>query len=59
MMWAESLYALDADCLAKIATILGRDDEARHFSEEYARIKQLVQTKLWNPNDGIYIAALA
>jgi len=49
-----SLYAADAECLAKIATILGKDDDARHFSEDYARIKQLVQRKLWNPADGIY-----
>ena len=53
-----SLYAADAEILAKIATILGKDDEARHFSEEYAHIKELVQTRLWNPADGIYESRL-
>lgn len=49
-----SLYALDAECLAKIAQILGKDSDAHQFSAEYARMKQQVQTKLWNPADGIY-----
>jgi len=49
-----SLYALDAECLAKIATILGSEQDAQRFAEEYARMKQRVQTKLWNPVDGIF-----
>ncbi|MCL5006500.1 MAG: hypothetical protein M1404_08180 [Acidobacteria bacterium] len=49
-----SLYALDAECLSKIALILGKDEDARRFSAEYAHMKQLVQAKLWNPADGIY-----
>lgn len=53
-----SLYAADAECLAKIASILGKDDEAKHFSDDYARMKQLVETKLWNPADGIYESRL-
>lgn len=53
-----SLYAADAECLAKIAMILGKDDEAQRFSEEYTHIKQLVETKLWNPADGIYESRL-
>jgi hypothetical protein len=53
-----SLYAADAECLAKIATILRKDAEAQQYSEEYSRIKRLVQTKLWNPADGIYESRL-
>jgi len=49
-----SLYTLDAECLSKIAAILGMEVDARHFADEYARMKQRVQTKLWNPADGIY-----
>ena len=49
-----SLYALDAECLAKVAIILGKEADARQFSEEYARMKKLVQSKLWNDTDGIY-----
>jgi hypothetical protein len=49
-----SLYAVDAECLSSIASLLGKDEDARQFSAEYTRIKQLVQEKLWNPEDGIY-----
>jgi hypothetical protein len=49
-----SLYALDAECLSKIALILGKDEDARQFSDQYASMKQRVQAKLWNPVDGIY-----
>ncbi len=49
-----SLYALSAECLSKIALVLGKDQDARHFSGEYTRIKQLMQEKLWNPAAGIY-----
>ena len=49
-----SLYALDAECLAKIAAILGKPDDSREFAAEYEHMKQLVRDKLWNEQDGIY-----
>lgn len=49
-----SLYALSAESLAKIAVILDKKQDAQHFSVEYSRIKQLMQEKLWNPAAGIY-----
>jgi hypothetical protein len=49
-----SLYTLDAECLAKIAAILGKDEDGRKFAAEYEHMKQLVQEKLWNEKDGIY-----
>jgi hypothetical protein len=49
-----SLYALDAECLSRIAGILGKDDDARTFLAEYERMKLLVREKLWNEQDGIY-----
>ena len=49
-----SLYALDAECLAKIAAILGKDDDAKAFHADYEHKKQLVREKLWNEQDGIY-----
>jgi hypothetical protein len=49
-----SLYSLDAECLAKIATILGKDDDAKKFTDEYDHRRQLIQQKLWNEKDGIY-----
>src|SRR5208337_3004256 len=49
-----SLYALDAECLAKIAAILGREEDSRKFAAEYEHMKQLVRAGLWNEKDGIY-----
>ena len=49
-----SLYTLDAECLQKIAAILGKDDDAKKFADEYENMKQLVREKLWNESDGIY-----
>ncbi|MGD0325776.1 MAG: trehalase family glycosidase [Terriglobia bacterium] len=49
-----SLYALDAECLSKIAALLGQEDDAKKFAAEYEHMKQLVREKLWNEQDGIY-----
>jgi len=49
-----SLYALDAECLAKLAATLGQEDDSRRFSAEYERMKGLIREKLWNEQDGIY-----
>ncbi len=49
-----SLYTLDAECLAKIAVILGKNEDSRKFAAEYEHMKQLVRQKLWNEKDGIY-----
>jgi len=49
-----SLYTLDAECLAKIAAILGKDEDSRKFAAEYEHMKQLVREELWNEKDGIY-----
>jgi hypothetical protein len=49
-----SLYTLDAECLAKIAALLGKDEDSRKFTAEYEHMKQLVREKLWNEKDGIY-----
>ena len=53
-MGLNSLYTLDAECLAKIAAILGKDEDSRKFAAEYEHMKQLVRQKLWNEKDGIY-----
>jgi hypothetical protein len=49
-----ALYALDAECLAGIAAILGKDDDAKQFNADCARVKQTVREKLWNDQDGIF-----
>ncbi|PYT29544.1 MAG: hypothetical protein DMG57_11250 [Acidobacteria bacterium] len=49
-----SLYALDAECLASIARILEKNGDATKFLAEYEHMKQLIREKLWNEEDGIY-----
>jgi hypothetical protein len=49
-----SLYALDAECLAEIAAILGKQDDTKTLQADYETMKQRVQEKLWNESDGIY-----
>lgn len=49
-----SLYALDAECLARIAGALKKDEDAKRFLAEYDHMKQLIREKLWNEKDGIY-----
>ena len=49
-----SLYALDSECLAEIAEILGKEDDKRGFKSDYERIKRAMQQQLWNEQDGIY-----
>jgi hypothetical protein len=49
-----SLYTLDAECLAKIAAILGREEDSRKFAAEHEHMAELVREKLWNEKDGIY-----
>lgn len=49
-----SLYALDSECMAKIATILGKKADAAQFTRDYVQVKELVRQRLWNERDGIY-----
>jgi hypothetical protein len=49
-----SLYALDAWCLAEIASVLGRPVDAELYREQYERIKTLVNARLWNEKEGFY-----
>lgn len=49
-----SLYALDSWCLAQMAKILQKDQEFTRYTEEYERMKELINTYLWNEADGFY-----
>jgi hypothetical protein len=49
-----SLYALDSECLAQIAHILGKDDDSQRFAADYERIKTAMRQGLWNEADGMY-----
>ena len=49
-----SFYALDAECLAKIAAILGDAESSRQFAAEYEQMKQRINSSFWNDKDSIY-----
>ncbi len=49
-----SLYALDAACLAQIAVLLGRRDEAEAYQTEYERMRELINDQLWNSRENFY-----
>jgi hypothetical protein len=49
-----SLYALDAECLAQIAALLGNTADSQSLMTEYETVKKRVRDRLWNEQDGIY-----
>jgi len=49
-----SLYALDAWSLSQIADILDKPQDNESYLGEYERIKELINTILWNPREGFY-----
>ncbi len=51
-----SYYALLAETLAKMATVLGEAADARRFTAQYATIKQRLNDRLWHPGKGLYLS---
>lgn len=49
-----SLYALDAYCLAQIANILNIPRDYDFFLAEYDEMKELINRELWNEREGFY-----
>jgi hypothetical protein len=49
-----SLYALDAWCLAEIASVLGHPAEVERYRDQYEKTRALVNSRLWNEKDGFY-----
>jgi hypothetical protein len=49
-----SLYALDAYCLAEIARILKKETEFIDYMREYEYMKELINNNLWNETEGFY-----
>jgi hypothetical protein len=45
---AQLVYALDSECLAKIATILEDQADSQRFTADYERISGLVLPCFWN-----------
>ena len=48
------LYALDATCLAQMADILNKREDALALQDEYEKMKELVNSQLWNQREGFY-----
>jgi putative isomerase len=49
-----SLYALDAYCLAQIAGVLNLPEDYEAYLREYGEIKDLINSRLWNEREGFY-----
>ncbi len=49
-----SLYALDAWCLAEIARVLGRPVDVERYRDQYEKMKALINARLWNEREGFY-----
>lgn len=49
-----SLFALDNECLAIIAEILGNHNDEEVFTKRYLRTKLLMNDKMWDEKQGIY-----
>jgi hypothetical protein len=53
-----SLWAMDAEYLSRIARVLGRTEDARELDKERETTVRLMNEKLWNPELGIYCSRL-
>ncbi len=49
-----SLYTLDAYCLAQIADVLDIPEDYEAYLREYREMKDLVNSRLWNEREGFY-----
>jgi PA14 domain/Glycosyl hydrolase family 63 C-terminal domain len=49
-----SMWAMDAEYLARIATALGKTSDAQRFEAEQAAMNQRINDRLWNEQLGIY-----
>jgi len=49
-----SLYALDAWCLSQIARILDKREEYEAYLAEYERMKELINSMLWDEKEAFY-----
>jgi len=49
-----SLYALDAWCLAQIANFLNKREDYNNYFSEYETMKELINRHLWDEREGFY-----
>lgn len=48
------LYALDCECLSKIARVLGDASGKKSYYEKYKQMAERINSKLWSEEDGCY-----
>ena len=48
------LYAVDCECLSKLANVLGYAEDAAEFDARYRRIAKNINEKMWCEEDGCY-----
>lgn len=53
-----SLYSMDAEYLAKIASALGKNRDASRFLKEHEEVNKRINHHLWNKKLGIYCSRL-
>ena len=51
-----ALHALDALCLARMAELLGRADEAAEYQQHGAAVTRLIERHLWNDPVGLWLS---
>ena len=49
-----SLYTLDAWCLAQIAWVMNKKVDYELYIAEYEQMKELINAQLWNEREGLY-----
>jgi len=55
-VWLNSLRALDAEMMSKIAEELGKTEDAKNYRADYEAIKKRMNEKLWNEEVGMYLS---
>lgn len=53
-----SMWSMDAEYLARIATALGKTEDARRFTSECASMNRRINERLWNEKLGSYCSRL-
>ncbi len=53
-----ALWAMDAEYLSKIATALGKSDQANNFKKEQEKMNAQINKILWNEELGVYCTRL-
>ncbi len=61
LLWVDALaqQGLSALYLSRIATLLGREDEARTWQTRYAAVREKVNRLYWDESDGFYYDILS